>query len=214
MKDVKISDTHSFALIGHSGDGKTSLGEAILHTAGATTTLGSVSEGTSHLNTQPEEKERRTTISSSVFGFEWSGKHLTLMFEAMDAGEMDRALFLLDQAQDHARRGRALPILPIVSARQAVARDAVEPGDDKAERLLRRAWKALASTGVAAGRVELLSLWAQLRAQNDDARAADILWASARTHLKRWHRGLPFQCDLDAVADACGVKRHALQPQT
>jgi elongation factor G len=79
MKNVKVSDTHSFAIIGHSGDGKTSLGEAILHTAGATTSLGSVSEGTSHLNTQPEEKERQTTISSSVFGFEWSGKHLTLV---------------------------------------------------------------------------------------------------------------------------------------
>ena len=134
--------------------------------------------------------------------------------EAMDAGEKDRALFLLDQAQDHARRGRALPILPVVSARQAVARDAVTPEDNKAERIVRRAWKALASTGVAAGRFELLALWAQLRAQNDDARAAGILRASARTHLNRRHRGLPFQCDLDAVADVCGVKRHALQPQT
>jgi elongation factor G len=79
MKNVKVSDTHSFALIGHTGDGKTSLGEAILHIAGATSSLGSVSEGTSHLNTEPEEKERQTTISSSVFGFEWSGKHLTLV---------------------------------------------------------------------------------------------------------------------------------------
>ena len=79
MKNVKVSDTHSFALIGHSGDGKTSLGEAVLHTAGATTSLGSVSEGTSHLNNHPEEKERQTTISSSVFGFDWSGKHLTLV---------------------------------------------------------------------------------------------------------------------------------------
>ena len=30
MKNVKASDTHNFALVGHSGDGKTSLGEAIL----------------------------------------------------------------------------------------------------------------------------------------------------------------------------------------
>ena len=27
MKDVKTSDTYNFALVGHSGDGKTSLGE-------------------------------------------------------------------------------------------------------------------------------------------------------------------------------------------
>ena len=61
MKNVKVSDTYSFALIGHSGDVKTSLGEAVLHMAGATTSLGSVREGTSHLNNQPEEKERQTT---------------------------------------------------------------------------------------------------------------------------------------------------------
>ncbi len=45
MKDVKVNDTHCFALIGHAGDGKTSLGEAFLHRAGATASLGIVSEG-------------------------------------------------------------------------------------------------------------------------------------------------------------------------
>ena len=77
MKNVKVGDTHNFALVGHAGDGKTSLGEALLHFAGATTSLGSVTEGTSHLNFHPEEKERHTTISSSVFGFDWSGDGLS-----------------------------------------------------------------------------------------------------------------------------------------
>ena len=31
MKNVKVEDTRNFALVGHSGDGKTSVGEAILH---------------------------------------------------------------------------------------------------------------------------------------------------------------------------------------
>jgi elongation factor G len=79
MKNVKVGDTHNFALVGHSGDGKTSLGEALLHLAGATTSLGSVTEGTSSLNFLPEEKERHTTISSSVFGFDWNDKHLTVV---------------------------------------------------------------------------------------------------------------------------------------
>jgi elongation factor G len=79
MKDVKVGDTHNYALIGHSGDGKTSLGEAILHTVGATETLGSVSEGTSVLNHLPEEKERQTTITSSVFSYDAGGKHFTLV---------------------------------------------------------------------------------------------------------------------------------------
>ncbi len=29
MNNAKVNDTHNFALVGHSGDGKTSLGEAI-----------------------------------------------------------------------------------------------------------------------------------------------------------------------------------------
>jgi elongation factor G len=79
MKNVKVNDTHSFALVGHSGDGKTSLGEALLHAAGATPTLGRVDDGSSLLNHLPEEKERRTTITSSVFGFDLGPKHLTLI---------------------------------------------------------------------------------------------------------------------------------------
>jgi elongation factor G len=74
MKNVKVNDTHNFAIVGHSGDGKTSLGEALLHTAGATPTLGRVDDGSSHLNYLPEEKERRTTITSSVYGFDAGGR--------------------------------------------------------------------------------------------------------------------------------------------
>ncbi len=79
MKDVKVGETRNFAIVGHSGDGKTSLGEALLHRAGATPSQGSVTDGTSVLNHLPEEKERHTTISSSVYGFDWNGLHLTLV---------------------------------------------------------------------------------------------------------------------------------------
>ncbi len=78
MKDVKVSDTHNFALVGHSADGKTSLGEAILHAVGATVTRGSVADGTSVLNHLPEEKERQTTLSSKVYAYDAGGKHFTL----------------------------------------------------------------------------------------------------------------------------------------
>jgi len=101
MKDVKVNDTHCFALIGHTGDGKTSLGEAILHRAGATSSLGVVSEGTAHLSILPEEKERQSTLTSSVFGFDWSGKHLTLVDTPGDSNfQADGriALYALDGA--------------------------------------------------------------------------------------------------------------------
>ncbi len=78
---TRAADVRNFALIGHSHDGKTSLGEAILHTAGATPKLGVVDEGTSHLDTLPEEKDGHTrhTLSSKVFSFEHEGRPLTLV---------------------------------------------------------------------------------------------------------------------------------------
>ena len=79
MKDVPVRDTRNFALIGHAGDGKTSLGEALLHRAGVIQTLGRVDQGTSHLSYLPEEKERHHTLTSSVYAFDWNGKHLTLV---------------------------------------------------------------------------------------------------------------------------------------
>jgi len=79
VKDVKVSDTRNFALIGHSADGKTSLGEALLHAAGATHSLGSVTNGTSVLNHLPEEQERHTTITSSIYAFDARGQHYTLV---------------------------------------------------------------------------------------------------------------------------------------
>ncbi len=46
MQNVQVEQTRNFAIIGHSGDGKTSLGEAILHRAGATAEAGRVDDGT------------------------------------------------------------------------------------------------------------------------------------------------------------------------
>jgi elongation factor G len=80
MKDVDVVDTRNFALVGHSGDGKTSLGEAILVRAGALPAAGDVAAGTSVLTTLPEEKDRAgASVSSSVYGFDWEGRHLTLV---------------------------------------------------------------------------------------------------------------------------------------
>ncbi len=80
MKDVSVAGTRNFALIGHSADGKTSLGEAILFQAGAIPSLGDVTAGASVLTTLPEEKERQgSTISTSAYAFDHEGRHLTLL---------------------------------------------------------------------------------------------------------------------------------------
>ena len=97
MKDIKVSDTHNYALVGHAGDGKTSLGEAILHAAGATHELGSVSEGSSVLNHLPEEKERGSTLTSSVYAYDTAGKHFTLVDTPGDSNFQAEGQILLQR---------------------------------------------------------------------------------------------------------------------
>ena len=80
MQNVDRQNTRNFALIGHAGDGKTSLGEAILHAAGATSELGRVDTGTSVLNYLPEERDGHiASIAAHVYAFDWNGNHLTLV---------------------------------------------------------------------------------------------------------------------------------------
>ncbi len=101
MQNVEVARTRSFALIGHSADGKTSLGEALLHAAQAVPALGSVDAKTSHFDFTPEEKERHHTLSCAVFGFDFSGHHLTLVDTPGDPnfqGEGQIALHALDGA--------------------------------------------------------------------------------------------------------------------
>jgi elongation factor G len=103
MQNVQVDHTRNFAIIGHSGDGKTSLGEAILHRAGATKELGKVDDGTSILNYLPEERTGHHTasITSHIFSFDWNEEHLTLVDTPGDpnfAGDGEVALQALDGA--------------------------------------------------------------------------------------------------------------------
>jgi len=101
MQNVDTGNTRSFALIGHTADGKTSLGEAFLHEAGATSALGKVDDGSSVLDHTPEEKERHHTLTSSIYGFGWNDLHLTLVDTPGDPnfqGDGQVALHALDGA--------------------------------------------------------------------------------------------------------------------
>jgi elongation factor G len=64
----------NLALIGHGGCGKTSLAEALLFGAGATSRLGKVDDGSSILDFEPEEIKRQITISSAFHHYQWK-KH-------------------------------------------------------------------------------------------------------------------------------------------
>jgi elongation factor G len=101
MQNVETRNTRNFALIGHTGDGKTSLAEALLHAAGATAALGKVDDGSSVLDHTPEERERHHTLTSALYGFAWNDFHITLVDTPGDPnfqGDGQVALHALDGA--------------------------------------------------------------------------------------------------------------------
>src|SRR5258705_10356232 len=75
----------SFALIGHGGDGKTTLADSLLFAAGVTSRLGRVDDGTSFMNWLPEEKVRRASISTAVCSFAPGAAEFTMLHVPGDA---------------------------------------------------------------------------------------------------------------------------------
>ncbi len=60
------------ALVGHAGVGKTTLGDALIEVAGAIARRGSVDDGTSILDADTTEAERRGSVSLAVASFDWT----------------------------------------------------------------------------------------------------------------------------------------------
>jgi elongation factor G len=89
------------ALVGHGGSGKTSLAEALLFVAGATTRLGSVDQGTSILDYDPEEQARKISLGLAVASLDWNGHKINVIDTpgyADFAGEARAALRAADLA--------------------------------------------------------------------------------------------------------------------
>ncbi len=67
------------ALVGHRGAGKTSLHEALLFEAGVTTRLGSVVDGNTVSDADPDEQARQMSISTTLSFFEWGERKINLL---------------------------------------------------------------------------------------------------------------------------------------
>ena len=67
------------ALVGHRGSGKTSLHEALLFEAGVLNRLGSVQDGTTSSDTEPDEQARQMSISLTLCSFEWHERKINLL---------------------------------------------------------------------------------------------------------------------------------------
>ena len=73
MKNIPVSDTRNFAILGHSGSGKTALTDAFAFKLGLTDRQGSVDAGTSLSDYTEEEKNRKISIFASPFVAEYAG---------------------------------------------------------------------------------------------------------------------------------------------
>ncbi len=95
MAKYQSNSIKNIALLGHSGDGKTALAEAMLLLAGAIDRIGG------NLDFDPEEKKRGSSIAASLAAFDWKGKKINLLdtpgyFDF--AGEVKQALRAADTA--------------------------------------------------------------------------------------------------------------------
>ncbi len=67
------------ALVGHRGAGKTSLHEALLFEAGVVARLGSVPDGATVSDSDPDEQSRQMSISASLSSLEWRERKINLL---------------------------------------------------------------------------------------------------------------------------------------
>jgi elongation factor G len=80
------------ALVGHRGAGKTSLHEALLFQAGVVNRLGSVTDGTTVSDADPDEKARQMSISVALSSFEWQQRKVNLLDTPGDSSFIADAL--------------------------------------------------------------------------------------------------------------------------
>jgi elongation factor G len=67
------------ALVGHRGSGKTSLHEALLFESGAINRLGTVPDGGTVSDSDPDEQARQMSISAALSSLEWRERKINLL---------------------------------------------------------------------------------------------------------------------------------------
>jgi len=77
--DISPSNKRNLSIIAHGGAGKTTLAEAMLFNAKATSKLGRVDDETSVLDYEPEEHKKKISISAAVHHYDWAGMRVNII---------------------------------------------------------------------------------------------------------------------------------------
>ena len=101
MNSYEPNAIRNVLLVGHGGTGKTTLAEALLSAAGATTRMGTVEEGSTVTDFEPEEQKKQISVSLAMAPFEWKGTKINLLDAPGYAdfiGDVQAALHAADAA--------------------------------------------------------------------------------------------------------------------
>lgn len=79
MKVYEAANIKNIAVVGHGGEGKTTLVEALLANAGATERRGRVEDGNTTTDYDPEEAKRHYSITTALAPIEWKGYKLNFI---------------------------------------------------------------------------------------------------------------------------------------
>ena len=169
------------ALIGHRGSGKTSLAEAILFEAGKINRLGSVTEGTTVCDHEPDEQERQMSIDAAVASIDFH----------------DRKINLIDTPGDPSFVADALAALRVVDSAVVVV-NAVSGVEVHTERL----WKRAADEGLS--RLIFVNMLDRERA--DFFKTLDSLKAAFGVHVVATEIPIGSEHEVKGVIDLIDMK--------
>ncbi len=79
MANFEVAKIRNVAVIAHGGAGKTSLVEAMLFNSGMTDRLGNVQDGTTVTDYEPEEIDRKITITSALAFCNWDKNRINII---------------------------------------------------------------------------------------------------------------------------------------
>ena len=74
-----VQNIRNVCLLGHGGNGKTSLAESMLYLTGGTVRLGNPADGNTVCDYDPEETRRQISISTAVAPVEYNGCKINVL---------------------------------------------------------------------------------------------------------------------------------------